>query len=216
MDLLAHMLAAGGGDDQSLKFWFWLIVGIVFIIKKVVDSLKGKIEDNQEKTSQETEGEHEKRVKEIMADMRRSVPPKADPRPQPSRRQPPARSMRPAPVERPHPFVPRTPPPKAEQAPGWNAQAQDAAKNTLEHYVKATEEARASLNSLSDAEQAALDSLRQETAPSRTGLPLSAHVPESLSLKHALRHPQSLKTAILYQEILGKPKALRGVSFSGN
>ena len=33
MDLLAYMLASGG-DDNSLKLWFWLIVGVIFLIKK--------------------------------------------------------------------------------------------------------------------------------------------------------------------------------------
>jgi hypothetical protein len=30
MDLLAYMLASGG-DDNSLKLWFWLIVGVIFL-----------------------------------------------------------------------------------------------------------------------------------------------------------------------------------------
>ena len=52
MDLLAYMLASSG-DDDSLKFWFWLIVGLIYIIKKVVESLRGK-EKEQEKTIMET------------------------------------------------------------------------------------------------------------------------------------------------------------------
>lgn len=45
-------------------------------------------------------------------------------------------------------------------------------------------------------------------------LPSSAAV-ESPSLKNSLHHPKSLKAAVLYQEILGKPRALRSASFSG-
>lgn len=39
MDLLAYMLASGG-DDNSLKLWFWLIVGVIFLIKKAIELLK--------------------------------------------------------------------------------------------------------------------------------------------------------------------------------
>ena len=38
MDSLAYMLASGG-DDDSLKLWFWLIVGAIFLIKKVIEFL---------------------------------------------------------------------------------------------------------------------------------------------------------------------------------
>ena len=39
MDSLAYMLASGG-DDNSLKLWFWLIVGVMFLIKKAIELLK--------------------------------------------------------------------------------------------------------------------------------------------------------------------------------
>ena len=39
MDSLAYMLASGG-DDNSLKLWFWLIVGVIFLIKKAIELLK--------------------------------------------------------------------------------------------------------------------------------------------------------------------------------
>ena len=38
MDSLAYMLASGG-DDNSLKLWFWLIVGVIFLIKKAIELL---------------------------------------------------------------------------------------------------------------------------------------------------------------------------------
>ena len=38
----------------------------------------------------------------------------------------------------------------------------------------------------------------------------SSPLPVARPLKDSLRHSQSLRTAILYQEILGKPKALQG------
>ena len=33
-------MLASGGDDNSLKLWFWLIVGVIFLIKKVIELLK--------------------------------------------------------------------------------------------------------------------------------------------------------------------------------
>lgn len=94
--------------------------------------------------------------------------------------------------------------------------AQQTAQNVLERYVKATEEARQSMRSLSDAEQAALHRLQErEMKESRSEPPPAIAVSEPLSLKNSLRRSQSLKAAILYQEILGKPRALRGVSFLG-
>lgn len=46
MDSLAYMLASGG-DDDSLKLWFWLIVGAIFLIKKVIEFLKPKEKDEE-------------------------------------------------------------------------------------------------------------------------------------------------------------------------
>ena len=94
--------------------------------------------------------------------------------------------------------------------------ARQTAQNVLERYVKATEEARQSIHSLSDAEQEALQRLQKSgmKEPQPGFLPSSATV-ESLSLKNSLHHPNSLKAAVLYQEILGKPRALRSAFFSG-
>ena len=39
MDSLVYMLASGG-DDNSLKLWFWLIVGVIFLIKKASELLR--------------------------------------------------------------------------------------------------------------------------------------------------------------------------------
>ena len=46
MDLLAYMLASGG-DDNSLKLWFWLIVGVIFLIKKAIELLKPDEKDEE-------------------------------------------------------------------------------------------------------------------------------------------------------------------------
>lgn len=67
MDSLAYMLASGG-DDDSLKLWFWLIVGAIFLIKKVIEFLKPK-EKDEETPVLDTEDHHEKRVKEVIAEM---------------------------------------------------------------------------------------------------------------------------------------------------
>ena len=92
MDSLAYMLASGG-DDDSLKLWFWLIVGAIFLIKKVIEFLKPK-EKDEETPVLDTEDHHEKRVKEVIAEMRRTNP---QPRqPQPARPQAPARAPRPS------------------------------------------------------------------------------------------------------------------------
>ena len=202
MDSLAYMLASGG-DDNSLKLWFWLIVGVIFLIKKAIELLKPD-EKDEEPSVPDTENHHEKRVREVIAEMRRATP-------QPQQTQPaaPARAPRPSapPVELPSPAVARKPPEET---------ARQTAQNVLERYVKATEEARQSMRSLSDAEQAALQRLQKREMKEHLPdlLPSSAAV-ESPSLKNSLHHPKSLKAAVLYQEILGKPRALRSASFSG-
>ena len=199
MDLLAYMLASGG-DDNSLKLWFWLIVGVIFLIKKAIELLKPD-EKDEEPSVPDTENHHEKRVREVIAEMRRATP-------QPQQTQPaaPARAPRPSapPVELPSPAA------QPEET------ARQTAQNVLERYVKATEEARQSMRSLSDAEQAALQRLQKREMKEHLPdlLPSSAAV-ESPSLKNSLHHPKSLKAAVLYQEILGKPRALRSASFSG-
>lgn len=215
MDLLAYMLASGG-DDDHLKVWFWLIVGAIYLIKVVVNFLKPK-EEEKEKPTLDTEDNHEKRVKEVIAEMRRT-PPQPHP-PHPARHQAPQRAPRPSapPVELPTPAVTRKPRPAPEPVPERTVPtAQQTAQNVLEQYVKATEEAQRSMRALSDAEQAALHRLQEREMKESRPEPLPAVAPaDPLTLKNSLRRSQSLKTAILYQEILGKPRALRGVSFSG-
>lgn len=211
MDSLAYMLASGG-DDDSLKLWFWLIVGVIFLIKKIIEFLKPK-EKDEETPVLDTENHHEKRVKEVIAEMRRTNPQPQQPQPAP------ARAPRPSatPVELPTPAVARKRRPEPDPKPEWAAEtAQQTAQNVLERYVKATEEARQSIRSLSDAEQAALHRLQEREMKENRPEPLpTVAASEPLSLKNSLRRSPSLKTAILYQEILGKPRALRGVSFSG-
>lgn len=212
MDLLAYMLASGG-DDDHLKIWFWVVVGAIYLIKMVVNFLKPK-EEEKEKPILDTEDNHEKRVKEVIAEMRRTPPQPPQP-PQPA----PQHAPRPSapPVELPNPSVARKPRPAPAPVPERAAPtAQQAARNVLEQYVKATEEAQQSMRALSDAEQAALRRLQEREMKENLPEPLPAVAPDSpLTLKNSLRRSQSLKTAILYQEILGKPRALRGVSFSG-
>ena len=157
MDSLVYMLASGG-DDNSLKLWFWLIVGVIFLIKKAIELLKPD-EKDEEPSVPDTENHHEKRVREVIAEMRRATP-------QPQQTQPaaPARAPRPSapPVELPSPAVARKPQPiPAPAAAQPEETARQTAQNVLERYVKATEEARQSMRSLSDAEQAALQRLQK-------------------------------------------------------
>ena len=90
-------MLASGGDDNSLKLWFWLIVGVIFLIKKAIELLKPD-EKDEEPSVPDTENHHEKRVREVIAEMRRATP-------QPQQTQPaaPARAPRPSapPVELP-------------------------------------------------------------------------------------------------------------------
>ena len=92
-------MLASGGDDNSLKLWFWLIVGVIFLIKKAIELLKPD-EKDEEPSVPDTENHHEKRVREVIAEMRRATP-------QPQQTQPaaPARAPRPSapPVELPSP-----------------------------------------------------------------------------------------------------------------
>ena len=209
-------MLASGGDDNSLKLWFWLIVGVIFLIKKAIELLKPD-EKDEEPPVPNTEDHHEKRVKEVIAEMRRTKP---QPRQiQPNQSAAPSRAPRPSapPVELPSPAVARKPQPiPAPAAAQPEETARQTAQNVLERYVKATEEARQSMRSLSDAEQAALQRLQKREMKEHLPdlLPSSAAV-ESPSLKNSLHHPKSLKAAVLYQEILGKPRALRSASFSG-
>lgn len=186
MDLLAYMLASGG-DDNSLKLWFWLIVGVIFLIKKAIELLKPD-EKDEEPSVPDTENHHEKRVREVIAEMRRATP-------QPQQTQPaaPARAPRPSapPVELPSPAVARKPqriPAPAAAQP--EETARQTAQNVLERYVKATEEARQSMRSLSDAEQAALQRLQKREMKEHLPdlLPSSAAV-ESPSLKNSFTTP---------------------------
>ena len=66
-------MLASGGDDNSLKLWFWLIVGVIFLIKKVIELLKPD-EKDEEPPVPNTEDHHEKRAKEVIAEMRRTKP----------------------------------------------------------------------------------------------------------------------------------------------
>ena len=76
---------------DQVDLWFWLIVGAIFLIKKVIEFLKPK-EKDEETPVLDTEDHHEKRVKEVIAEMRRTNP---QPRqPQPARPQAPARAPR--------------------------------------------------------------------------------------------------------------------------
>ena len=73
MNLLANILAARG-EDGNPELWFYLVLAIVFIGKSVISYLKTKREDNEEEPDLETEDQHEKRVREVIAEMRRTVP----------------------------------------------------------------------------------------------------------------------------------------------
>ena len=73
MNLLANILAARG-EDGNPELWFYLVLAIVFIGKSVISYLKTKREDNEEEPDLETEDHHEKRVREVIAEMRRTVP----------------------------------------------------------------------------------------------------------------------------------------------
>ena len=207
MNLLANILAAHG-EDNDLELWFYLVLAIVFIGKSVISYLKTKREDNEEEPDPETEDHHEKRVREVIAEMRRTVPERPQQAPRREVPQPPvpARAPRPAPSP-----VKRRQRPQPDPVPDWgHGHAQEAARNTMERYVKAEEEAHESIRSLSDAEQAALQRLQQREKERQPELIPSSPLPVARPLKDSLRHSQSLRTAILYQEILGKPKALQG------
>ena len=210
MDSLAYILASGG-DDDNLKHWFWIIVGVGYAIKIVMDARKAKKEEKTPST--EAENHHEKRVKEVIAEMRRTSPQTQQPRHQQTpRTHAPAHAPRssPSPVELPTPAVARKRRPEPEPVSEWGVgNAQQTAQNVMESYVKATEEAQQSINSLSDAEQAALQRLQQEKTQPHSEPAAVIPSPGSVSLKNSLHHSRALKAAILYQEILGKPRALR-------
>lgn len=230
MDFSPYILAASG-DGGGLEFWFWLIVGGVYVIKKIIDFLKGKTEEETPEVMNE-EPEHERRIKDVIQEMRRQqgttplpshIPPaRPNPADAPARRQ---QGTTISPVKLPTPAVTRNKPiPAAEPLPSWASatpNAQDNARHSMESYAKETEAARHSIQSLSDAERDALQRLqRQKPETVTTATATAPAVSGNLSLQESLKKAQSLRTAILYQEILGKPKALQlsppGTSFGGN
>ena len=122
-------MLASGGDDNSLKLWFWLIVGVIFLIKKVIELLKPD-EKDEEPPVPNTEDHHEKRVKEVIAEMRRTKP---QPRQiQPNQSAAPSRAPRPsAPsVELPSPAVTRKTDPDARSRATCGSCPADGAKCT--------------------------------------------------------------------------------------
>lgn len=233
MDFPTDILASNI-DDGSGKIWFWLIIGVFYVIKKIIEFLSQKNSDDNALPETDTGSPREKQIKKAMGEMRRSAPtqqttsPDSPPKPSedslPKNRhakQPQSKSQQ-APTNLPKvttrqptthtatsvPHQMRSQRPPIES---WTEKP-IASSNSLssEYDVKAMEEAQQFIQSISDAEQLALQRLysreMNEKKPKQHTPEVYAH---SLSLKSSLQHSQSLKTAILYQEILGKPKALR-------
>lgn len=233
MDFPTDILASNI-DDSTDKIWFWLIVGVFYVIKKIIEFLNQENSDDNALPETDTGSPREKQIKKAMGEMRRSVapqqttPPASPPNPiedlLPKNRhtkQPQSKSQQ-APTNLPKatkrqptthtatsvPHQPRSQRPPIES---WTEKP-IASSNSLssEYDVKVMEEAQQSIQSLSDAEQLALQRLysreMNEKKPKQHTPEVYAH---SLSLKSSLQHSQALKAAILYQEILGKPKALR-------
>lgn len=203
MDFLNQILASS--DDIDGKFWLWLIIGIGYLIKKVIETMKGDSETDESAgdtvifEKEEAPDAPRKTMREILAEMHRENPTPSAPPQQPSYAPPHApieeqvkKSLAPA----------KMPKPKQE----WQS-PELAASYTLDHYKKATEQAKNSINSLSDVERVALSRLHQHSQmPSPT--PLASQY-QPIGLKNTLHSKKALRDAILYQEILGKPRALR-------
>lgn len=203
MDFLNQILASS--DDVDGKFWLWLIIGIGYLIKKVIEAMKGDSETDESAgdtvifEKEEAPDVPRKTMREILEEMHRenstpSVPPQ-----QPSYAPPHApieeqvkKSLAPAKMTK----------PKQE----WQS-PELAASYTLDHYKKATEQAKNSINALSDVERVALSRLHQHSQKPNLAPQISHYQP--MGLKSALHSKKALRDAILYQEILSKPRALR-------
>lgn len=88
----------------------------------------------------------------------------------------------------------------------------EAAAASFTDMGDATVSARQTLESLSDAEKAALERLKRGTVrPVSAVSPIAAGAIGTVppSLRAGLANPQMLRAAILYHEILGRPVALR-------
>ncbi len=197
MDYPNHMFLADAGE---VKLWFWLIVAVFFLIKKVIEHFTSANEEETDNMEQERREQEERRVRDIIEGMKKtptvdtSLPPSAKVT---ARRLP--QQTAPTAIQRPQP------PPAPRQ---WQTPATEPTQ-TLEHYMQAAEQARQAVNSLSDAEQAALQRLHTQPTQHATAAYPSVTAPKLGSIKHSLRSADALRAAILYREILGHPKALR-------
>ncbi len=187
-----------------------VIVAVVSLIQKLIEKFKNSNETPHRGTGSggdTDENSHERQIREIIkslggdlsgqeATMRKAHFP-----------EPPPAKLKPKTAEAHHAGHQSAPQTVSQQAASSMRQAQ-------QHSVQ--DAAAQSLHSLSDAELAALERLKQK-APSEDR-PISTPGPEprwpaglnSSSLKQGLAASETLRAAILYHEILGKPVALRG------
>ncbi len=165
--------------EDGGKLWFWLIFGALYLIKYVVEHFNNKNEQDATAADEERREREERHVRELIEQMKKTPP------------------------TNPAPTTVQRPQPTRHQ---WQAPTPDPTQ-TLEFYMQAEERAKQSVNSLSNAEREALQ--RLYTRPVSQNQPLTpSPTPVGSTLKHGLRNSQALRTAILYKEILGPPKAL--------
>ncbi len=202
MNYLAYSFLADVEDAG--KLWFWIIFGAVILIKNIIAHFSGKNEQDATNADDERRQNEERRVRELIEGMKKTPPVNPIPSPGNPSLPPSAEGTAkrlttqtaPAPAQRPQP-------PQRQ----WQASTPNPAQ-TLEFYTQAAERAKQSVNTLSDAERAALQRLYGPSAPRKQAAALPA-APAGGSLKHGLRNSQALRAAILYREILGPPKALQ-------
>ena len=88
MDFLNQILASS--DDTDGKFWLWLIIGIGYLIKKVIETMKGDSETDESAgdtvifEKEEVPDAPRKTMREILAEMHRENPTPSAPPQQPS------------------------------------------------------------------------------------------------------------------------------------
>lgn len=175
-------LLLADGDIPSAVIWLVLIVGIT-LVQKAVEYMKKK---NEREDSSENE-----------------IPPW---KPLPRRIDDIIKSLEKKPEQQQHPVKPVRPQEKTTM---------EKAAESMSRVVSPSAEAQYSLNGLSEAELAALERLKKGAMPSAPTMnvarpaSVSRQAVPANSLRAGLATRNALQTAILYQEILGKPIALR-------
>lgn len=187
-------------DLPAVLIWIGLFV-VISIGQKVLEWFKKKNAPPQADPGDEEvwdidESSHQRQIREIIKSLER----------QQGMEQTTVLHKAPPPIPEYVPAVESAPPPRPSRT------VTEAAAATFTQMGDVSVSARQTVESLSDAEKAALERLKRGSVTPVTAVqPIAATAIGSgaMSLRRGLADPQMLRSAILYHEILGRPVALR-------